>query len=121
MTTLLQNQIASLVAQHGVEAVQRVLDTTKHLSSDDEIIPYEFLTNGVGPVTRGELSAAFKRVANPDNWKMPIDRIVELDDASKNLVAAAVTFYTGSVASFTAMPENLYRVKADGYYKAIGA
>lgn len=79
------------------------------------------------PVTRGELSAAFNAVVTKDNWKFPIDKIVDLDAYTKAMVAEAIVFYTGSVATFTAISGTTtggmgkYRVTAVGYYAAIGA
>lgn len=79
------------------------------------------------PVTRGELSIAFDAVVNKSNWKNPIDKIVDLDPWTKALVSEAVIFYTGSVPSFEAITGTTswnvgkYRVKAAGYYSAIGA
>lgn len=78
-------------------------------------------------VSRGELSVAFDAVANKANWKNPIDKIVDLDAYGIALVKEAVIFYTGSVPSFTAFTGTTtsgigkYRVKAVGYYVAIGA
>jgi hypothetical protein len=71
--------------------------------------------------SRAELTAAFNRVANLRNWKMPIDTIIPGDDA--DVVEQAIIFFTGSVPQFRPHPDNsLYLiVKADGYYAVIGA
>lgn len=73
----------------------------------------------------GALRVAFTNVANPDNWKLPIDAPV--DAASIAILRVAIPFFTGSVAKFTKRepngplgPVRLF-VKADGYYKAVGA
>jgi hypothetical protein len=70
------------------------------------------------PVTRGELSEAFKLVAPAGNWKMPIDKTVAAD-LDRAMITEAVIFFTGSVPTFEPVL-NGYRVRADGYYRAIG-
>lgn len=96
------------------------------LCSDNEVIPARFLSGGQDRV-RGDLSRAFNSVADKSNWKNPINIVVDLDDHTKQLVAEAVTFYTGSVATFARLTGTTtggvarYRVQAVGYYEAIGA
>lgn len=78
-------------------------------------------------VTRGDLSIAFDAVADKSNWKMPIDKVVDLDAYTQAMVAEAVTFFTGSVATFqriggtTTGGIGKFRVKAAGYYNTVGA
>lgn len=78
-------------------------------------------------VTRAQLSAAFTTVANPSNWKLPIDARVPLGcDFDLLLVREAVIFFTGSVPTITPVllvkPRGMaYRVQAAGYYAAVGA
>jgi high-affinity K+ transport system ATPase subunit B len=77
-------------------------------------------------VTRAELSRAFSRVEPKQNWKNPIDAIVVISSSYERLaIAAAVTFFTGSVATFDVVRleanHSTYRVRAAGYYAAIGA
>ena len=72
------------------------------------------------PVTRGELEAAFNRVANTNNWKDPIAKIVTLDERGIALTREAVIFFTGSVPTFTRIGGE-YMVQAAGYYLTIGA
>lgn len=82
---------------------------------------------GKRDVTRGELSKAFDRVADKSNWKKPIDATVNLTDSEREIVAKAVTFFTGNVAKFEkvrakgSQPFAGYRVTAPGYYRMIGA
>jgi hypothetical protein len=78
------------------------------------------------PVTQGELSAAFDKVANKANWKNAINAVVDVNDFEMAMIAKAVTFFTGSVAKFkprigAPLPKCRYRVTAAGYYKTIGA
>lgn len=78
-------------------------------------------------VTRGELSAAFDRVANRDNWKDRIDVVVDVaNDVELATIREAVVFFTGSVPTFeprpgAGLPGCRYRVRAAGYYAAVGA
>jgi hypothetical protein len=78
-------------------------------------------------VTRGELLAAFNRVANKLNWKLIIDALVELDEHREMaMIREAVIFFTGSVPTFAAIagaakPKCRYRVTAAGYYQTVGA
>jgi hypothetical protein len=65
----------------------------------------------------------FNLVANRENWKMPIDALVDpaaLKGISWNDLGKAVTFYTGSVATIT-WKQGQVHVTAAGYYAAIGA
>ena len=73
-------------------------------------------------VRRGQLLAAFKRVENADNWKAPIDaRIVIRSDFEMEMIREAVRFFTGSAATIECERPPVYRVRAIGYYKAVGA
>jgi hypothetical protein len=78
-------------------------------------------------VTRGTLHKAFARVENREHWKNPVDAVIDIkNDREKALIAEAVVFYTGSVATFTPMvggtlPGCRYRVTAIGYFAAVGA
>ena len=79
-------------------------------------------------VTRAELTAQFDRVQNAQNWKAPIDALVVLKDNYEQLVLAeSVVFFAGCVPTITlhayisAREGAVYRVKAAGYYAAVGA
>lgn len=77
-------------------------------------------------VTRGELRQAFERVSHPNNWKLGINRVVDLNNWEMELISEAVIFFTGSAPEFFPMvgatfPKNRYRVVAAGYYAAVGA
>lgn len=78
------------------------------------------------PVTWGELHDAFSGVRNAQNWKNPVDATVEVNDREMAILREAVTFFTGSVPTFTVarggrLPRCRYRVRAAGYYKEVGA
>lgn len=78
------------------------------------------------PVTRGQLEAAFEKVKPIGNWKNPISAVVILDVEEMAMIEEAIRFFTGSVAEFVELAKlkdgkGRYRVRADGYYLAIGA
>ena len=72
--------------------------------------------------THPVLSTAFDSVANKDNWKLAIDHTFgrELSEFERRAIEAAVVFFTGSVAT-VAYSGGKTRVRAKGYYEAIGA
>ena len=71
--------------------------------------------------TRGDLSAAFDRVADKGNWKLAIDALVTVADPRELLlIARAVPFFAGCEAEITAEGRG-HRVRAVGYYAAVGA
>lgn len=77
-------------------------------------------------ITRALFSKAFDLVAGVKNWKDPIDARVILDSFGVDVVGQAVTFYTGSKATFTLVKAlegdaAHYVVTAPGYYAAVGA
>lgn len=73
-------------------------------------------------VTHADLSAAFKRVQHPENWKFPIDTVIEIgSDFEMETIRRAVIFFAGCDATFAARGRNQYRVEAIGYYAAVGA
>jgi hypothetical protein len=75
--------------------------------------------------TKRELKAFFEAVEDSDNWKNPIDKTVVLADSREILgTLEAVKFFAGCVPEFHfAMTDNgpAFRVKAVGYYVAVGA
>lgn len=78
--------------------------------------------NGSLSWTHAALSGLFDRVRPKDNWKMAIDATVTLGDDHELLgLRAAVEFFTGSVPTLDALGANRYRVRAAGYYAAIGS
>lgn len=70
-------------------------------------------------LTRGQLKVYFDKVSNKENWKLPIDAVCLTKDV-KN-IEKAIIYFTGSVPLFTKMENSIYRVKAAGYYSAVGA
>lgn len=75
------------------------------------------------PVTRGELTAYFNKVADPTNWKLEIDKVVELPtEFDRAMMFTAVLFFTGSAAELFHQhgEPGKYRVMAVGYYAAVG-
>jgi len=67
----------------------------------------------------------FDLVTNRENWKNPIDALVSPSvvralGATKSDLGRAVTFYTGSVPTISREGKQ-WRVRAVGYYAAVGA
>ena len=60
-----------------------------------------------------ELEPYWNRVADPEDWKRPIDSYVHKDDLEKT--KAAIAFFTATEATATVLQPNWYRVAADGY------
>jgi hypothetical protein len=78
--------------------------------------------------TRGELHAAFSRVQNETNWKLPINKLIMSsgnpvsDIADLKLIAAAIVFYVGAYPIINQVMEaNGWIVSSPGYYEIIGA
>ena len=70
--------------------------------------------------SREHLLTAFNTVCNKSNWKMPIDATIEGDDS--DVVSQAIIYFAGCAPSFEPIhgTERL-RVRAVGYYQAVGA
>lgn len=77
----------------------------------------------MGGYSKAELEAAFAKVANSENWKMPI--VAELPSITsaveKAKIAYAVEFFTGSKVTFGKTAGGKWLIKAPGYYLAVGA
>lgn len=73
-----------------------------------------------GDFTREQLTKAFRAVQNPGHWKDEINCFCKkLDRAATE---EAIIFFTGSVPTFARVGRTpLLRVKADGYWAAMGA
>lgn len=90
---------------------------------DQEHAAWEARTEAAPGLTIAEARKLFDRVKNPNNWKLPVDSIqsgINADDRLK--IAAAIVFYTGSVATWSRVGNtDTWRVRAIGYYSAVGA
>ena len=74
------------------------------------------------PITRGMFEAAFNRVANQENWKLPVDAQAVLRTGLEiYTLHQAIIFFTGSVPKLIPLGADRYQVKAAGYYEACGA
>jgi len=75
--------------------------------------------------SRAELKEAFEMVQDPTNWKNPIDAAIPA--YMKDAVEEAVIFYAGCRPTFEEVNKRArrsmrrLRVKAVGYYAAVGA
>jgi hypothetical protein len=74
--------------------------------------------------SRKELKAAFERIENPTNWKLPI-RGVMIPEADRDITNEAVIFFAGCVPTFRKPSRRGFEgqliVDAVGYYAAVGA
>jgi len=86
-------------------------------SDNDQVVAR---INGHG-VTRAQLSKVFDKVADKANWKNPINATAYLSDEEKEMLAKAITFFTGSVAKFERRGkrngQSRYHVYADGIHQ----
>jgi hypothetical protein len=69
------------------------------------------------------LGAAFDKVKNKVNWKLPIDALLDPKE-DLNLISEAITHFTGSPSDYVTVKrkgKEYIRVRAAGYYQCIGA
>jgi hypothetical protein len=61
-------------------------------------------------------------VKNDENWKYPIDKVIDLpSEREMTCIMDAIGYFAGGGAQIIQMPNNKIRVKAPGYYAVIGA
>jgi hypothetical protein len=73
-------------------------------------------------ITRGEFAAAFDLVADKANWKLAIDaEVPAVGEFEIYVLKQAVIFFTASIPQIETVAPGRVRVKADGYYAAVGA
>lgn len=71
-----------------------------------------------------EMWVVFNKVANPTNWKLPINIKIELAPEEVSILERAIPHFTGGGAAFVPdrmKGDNWWRVTAPGYYTCIGA
>lgn len=68
--------------------------------------------------TQDELREAFNLVADPADWKNPVDAVIP-GDTDRSLIIDAVIHFTASVPVFETLPDGRLRVAAAGYYLTI--
>lgn len=73
-----------------------------------------WLEKGKGGFTVEQLKVAFDKVCNSEDWKMPVDALIDLEEIE--ITRYAIAWYTGSEAVFSPGPDGLTRVTAPGYY-----
>ena len=84
---------------------------------------------GSGAFTYAELRLSFNWVtalAGMENWKDRIHFIasnnkIKADNLTEDLIAAAISYFTGSDAKIYHDTHDQIRVSADGYFVAVGA
>lgn len=67
-----------------------------------------------------QLHEAFDKVCNPENWKLPIDATCTRADI--DILSEAIVFFAGCRPTFEPIHgTDNYRVRAVGYYAAVGS
>lgn len=86
-----------------------------------EILDMDDMVVSTKGFTRGELKTAFDKLTEGmENWKMPIHTRIHIGEWY--LMIEACAFFTGSnLWQVKDLGLGMMEVKADGYYKAIGA
>lgn len=77
-----------------------------------------------GGYSTNEMHVVFMKVRNPKHWKLAIDWKGELTEEERLILERAIPEFTGGGASFVPdrmAGDNVWRVKAPGYYACIGA
>ena len=69
----------------------------------------------MGGYDEEQLKAAFKAVQNPDDWKAPIETIIEATEEEIDMVEFAITFYTASPPTISKQPDGRWYVASAGY------
>jgi hypothetical protein len=69
--------------------------------------------------THDELKAAFEKVENKENWKLPIRGIIE--ESEFQLVYEAAIYFAGSPLESRKLADGRLEVSGAGYYNCIGA
>jgi len=74
-------------------------------------------------ITRQQLSDAFDLVKDPEAWKNPIDKVIELEMNSRAwaILDYAITFFAGCGAEYYDEGPGKLRVVAAGYYMSVGS
>lgn len=89
---------------------------TRELDWQDEPVRKGYSTN--------EMNVVFMKVCNPANWKFAIDWKGELTEEERLILECAIPEFTGGGASFVPdrmAGDNVWHVKAPGYYNCVGA
>lgn len=86
-------------------------------TEDGDTITVNVPTSLPSAARAAQYAAAFKRVENPINWKMPIDaRVRVVSDEELDIILESVEFYTGTIATETPVSPGTFRITAPGYY-----
>jgi len=96
------------------------MTTTNDLEREERAYEKTTVDRSVyGNFTIADLREAFDRVS-PKNWKDPI--ACSCNGGTVNLVCAAISFFTGSVAHVEVDVRTMtYYIEAEGYYAACGS
>lgn len=93
-------------------------DSPPGQTTDDVEVP---APSGRPTYTDAELRAAFDKVKNRNNWKMPIRRTI--DEADLDVTGEAIIYFAGCMMDAEPHPTRpgKWRIYAIGYYAAVGS
>lgn len=91
------------------DAVVNAMAAARATGEFDEEVYCKVLTG----FTKMQLDTAFKAVQNRENWKNPID--VMVDDAAVRVTVEAIKFFHASDPKVTPLGEGKTRIKGIGY------
>lgn len=82
----------------------------------------QWVEQAKGGMSDERLREVFDLVKPRPNWKMPIAAIVSKDDATRQEIETAVTWFAGGLPDVTEIESSRkWRVSGAGYYEWIGA
>lgn len=92
-----------------------VSNVSKESVTGDPVAPDDLPQSGMNGFSRNKLIAAFGKVQKPDDWKAPINSVI--DKADESIVEAAISFFTSTPADFSPVKgqRDKWRVKSIGY------
>jgi hypothetical protein len=99
-------------------ALEEAADWQEMLDAEDRRMQ-EYDLQVIDGYSVGQMRAAFDKVKNPENWKLPICAGVHKHEIE--VTRRAIMFFAGSEARFAPLRGDLYVVEAAGYYADIGA
>jgi hypothetical protein len=72
--------------------------------------------------TREQMLEWFNKVHDPENWKNPIDTVIDKPSSEDMVcISDAIGYFAGGGTQIIELPGNKIRVTAPGYYMLIGA
>ena len=89
----------------------------KHMDTSEEPITDDDPRSGMSGFSKNQLTAAFEKVQNQDDWKAPISAVIDISEGP--IVEASIAYFTSTAADFLPIKcggkAGKYRVKSIGY------